>query len=250
MISIVMGYRSRPEAFQKTLESYRYFYKDLEYEICLIDDTPDDNHCEEILLNSGIPYQYKKVNRADKKFRNPGLVYNMAVYMAKYPVIHITNPENIHFGPLLIHALDHIKDNNYLVYGCRSLIDIPTDVIDLINNPNSLVDYKDGNEGWYQHTKKNNRLLHFASIMYTDLFKSIGGFNGCYENGVGFEDNDFVQTVLSNKIEILAFDDPFVGHQRHDRSYMMEFWDEGYHRNAGEYLKRWGEFPPNHREGW
>lgn len=250
MISIVMGYRKRPDVFNKTLESYKYFYKDLKYEIVVIDDTPDDNECQTILENSGLEFKYKAINRADHKFRNPGVVYNQAVELATYPIIHITNPENIHIGPILTHALDYIKKDNYIVYGCRTLLGSPNNIEEFLVNPDSLTDFQDGSNGWYQHTDRSNRLLHFASVMYKDLFLSIGGFSSSYENGVGFEDNDFVENVLANNIPILAFNDPYVGHQRHDRTYMIEFWHEGYNRNYNEFLRRWGHEPTTHREGW
>lgn len=248
-----MAYHDRHTLLKKTLDSYKLFYSDVldDIEIVLINDTPslpNGDPAIGILETSGIPYQYHVYNRSIDKWRNPGPVYNRAAEKAKYDFFHLTNPENLHLGPVLKHCQDYMTEDNYIVYGCRSLKVEPLSIEQVLENPDSLTDWQDAN-GWYQHTKIDNRLLHFGSIISKQLYNEIGGFDNQFAEGVAFEDNDFIQTIISNGTNVLAFDDPCVAHQRHDRSHIGERY-AGFEVNKQKYLTKWKAEPPVHREGW
>lgn len=241
MISIVMAYAKRPEHLRVTLESYKHHYTGEDIEICIIEDTPapNDNDCQKLLEHCGFPYAYKAVDRSNKKYRNPGVLYNMAVDMAAGEYIHITNPENLHYGPILIHCKNHIKDDNYIVYGCRTLRCQPPTFQAALEDIDHVTNWEEA-QGWYQHSTIYNRLLHFASIMNKDLYKMIGGFDPRYDDGIGYEDNDFIRRVKYNNIKVLTFDEPFAAHQSHDRGHWNNNTD-GFSINSALYQEIWGE---------
>lgn len=252
--SIVMAYIHRPVEFSRTLDSYKKLYHKDDIEIVIVEDLSKEilHHgvCLNILKQSGLNYKHIVINRNTQKWRNPGILYNKAVELATCDNIHITNPENIHCGPILKHCVDYMTDDNYIVYACRPLKHIPDTVTNLSECINNFVD-RSNHDGWNQHSKYNNRLLHFATVISKNLYLKIGGFDYRYENGICFEDNDFVETLLYNKIPILAFDEPFVMHQDHEKDIsFFEYYEEGFQKNRQIYLDKWKKEPPIHREGW
>jgi len=249
MISIIMGYRDRVFQFKQTLDSYVHFYHDImdEIQLVVVDDTSTNSQCLDLLQLYNIPFHYKAIDRRDKEFRNPVTAYNLAASMAKYEYLNITNPENMHLSPVLHHARGWLAENRYLVYGCKYSIRGRVEFNDvLLNNdlsigPDSL--------GWHQHTEHNNRLLHFSTIISKSDFFRIGGFDERYVDGVGFDDNDFAESVVSSGMEVLAFDDPCVLHQEHDRSYVHNNYAVGFNRNEDLYFQKWAKKAPVHRPG-
>lgn len=245
MISVMMAYHDRPDHLKNTLESYNYFYKDLDYEVVVIEDTSKDQgkECLRVLKNSGIPYQHVIVDRSHKKFRNPGILYNQGVDIAKGDVIHLTNPENLHCGPILTHCLDHITKENYIVYACRTLRLLPVSFEHALANIDGMTYWEEAS-GWYQHSVIYNRLLHFASVISKELYQKIGGFNPRFDDGIGYEDNDFIKRIKTFKIPVLTCDEHFAAHQAHGREHWAN--GEGILINQDVYQQIWGESTTNH----
>lgn len=224
MISVVVAYHTRPHHFKNTLDSYKHFYSDLDFEVVVIEDTPRDHgkECRYVLEHSGLKFKHEVVDRSSKEYRNPGVLYNRGVEIADGNYIHLTNPENLHCGPILTHCLDYIKLDNYIVYGCRTLGIVPMSFEHTIGNIDNMTNWNEA-WGWYQHSTIYNRLLHFASIISKELYQQIGGFDPRFDNGTGYEDNDFIKRIKSNNIPVLTFDEPFAAHQAHDRGHWMNF---------------------------
>lgn len=239
MISVVMSYYKRPEHLKVTLESYNYFYKDLDFEVIVIEDSCGDSgkECKQVLSESGIQFKHEVIDRSGQKYRNPGSLWNRGVEIATGDIIHITNPENLHVGPILTHCLDYITRDNYLVYACRTLKIQPYSFEQTLINLDEMTNWGEA-MGWYQHSVIYNRLLHFASVISKDLFLSIGGFDSRFNNGVGYEDNDFIMRIKSKNINVLTFDEPFAAHQMHDRGHWK---GEGIRINYEVYKSIWGE---------
>lgn len=243
-ISILMAYHKRPIHLKNTLESYKIHYDSNNIEVILIEDTPDDNGIEvlSVLENSKIPYIYRAVDRSDREYRNPGVLYNLAAEIASYDILHLTNPENLHVGPILNHCINYIKNDNYIVYGCRTLSTCLDSAVATINSIEQITNWGEA-RGWYQHSKIYNRLLHFASIIHKDVYSKIEGFDPIFDYGVGYEDNDFIQKIFTTGIPILIFDEPYAAHQAHDRGHWMKNQMEGIRINSGMYLQKWGASP-------
>lgn len=244
MISVLMSYYRRPDHLRNTLESYRHHYSDMDIEVVVVEDTPDDGGkaCGRVLSEGGIPYQHITVNRSDKTYRNPGVLCNKAAELAKYEVLHLTNPENMHMGPILSHCVDYIKPDNYLVYGCRSLRTLPSSFTSARACIEDMT-YWEECDGWYQHSVIHNRLLHFATVISKDLYFSVGGFDPRFDDGVGYEDNDFIRRIKSKNIPVLTFDEPYAAHQVHERGH----WNgDGSLVNQAVYRDIWGENAVKH----
>lgn len=244
MISVVMAYHDRPDHLKNTLDSYNYFYKDLDFEVIVIEDTSKDagKSCAKVLSKSGIPFKHECIDRSHKEYRNPGVLYNRAVEIADGEVIHITNPENLHLGPILSHCLDHITDDNYIVYACRTLRLLPPSFHTALSAIEDMTNWDEAN-GWYQHSQIYNRLLHFASVIKKDTYIRIGGFDPRFDDGVGYEDNDFIRRVKDKCLDVITFDDPLAAHQSHDRGH----WSgKGLMKNCELYQEIWSEAPIEH----
>lgn len=244
MISVVMAYHKRPDHLKNTIESYQHFYKNLDYELVVIEDTPSDagKECAKVLERSGLKYKHVVVDRGHKEYRNPGVLYNQGVELADGEYIHLTNPENLHCGPILTHCLDHITSDNYIVYGCRTLRLLPVSFEHALANIDGMTNWDEA-WGWYQHSVIYNRLLHFAAVISKELYIKIGGFDPRFDDGVGFEDNDFIRRIKQLNIPVLTFDEPFAAHQSHERGHWA---NNGHTVNQQIYQEIWQESTIEH----
>lgn len=72
-------------------------------------------------------------------------------------------------------------------------------------------------KGWYNHPSYNNRQLHFLSAITKNDLNKIGGFNNSFQNGLWYEDKEFLYRV--NKIccvENIGTDNCFGIHLYHE----------------------------------
>lgn len=225
-ISVIFSHYDRCNLLRRTLDSYRYHYASniSNIEIVCVDDTPLNEECFTILDSSGFRYKYKSVDRSSNTYRNPGVLYNLGVDMASHDVIHLTNPENIHVGPVFKHANKTLLNHyDYIVYGCRNIHRTEDPINTVIENIENYMNYSEAN-GWYQHSRINNRLLHFGSVTTKWAFAKIGGFHPIYDGGIGYEDNDFAERIYSDpSIMVSIIDEPSLAHQFHSRGH----WGDG-----------------------
>jgi hypothetical protein len=248
-----MAYWNRESQFKVTLDSYLYHYRDSldRIEIVLIDDTPPSGVAKALLENSGINHKYESVDRSGQEYRNPGVLYNRAVELASHNLLFLTNPENMHIGPVITHGMSMFEtssdpaESQYLVYGCRTLGRTCDNAEYMINNIDEFTNWQEV-WGWYQHSRIYNRLLHFAAFIDRKLWDKIGGFDPIFDNGLGYEDNDLVEKVLASGVTVKTIDEPFVAHQRHDRS---RHNPDGHLINQAVFIDKWGYTPREFQNG-
>ena len=224
MISVLMAYHRRARQLMNTLDSYSEFYRPDEIEICMVEDYPDIGEPlgERILRKYGFNYRYKLVDRRSKPWNNPAPLYNIAARMASGKTLALTNPENLHMGPVFTDAATRISDNVYLVYACASIDFTPESLTDCRKNwnrPEFMTKIGAGRDGWYVHSRHYPRPLHFMSIITKEAYNRINGFDEMYEDGYCYEDDDFAERVKANGLKIEFIDDPFVVHQFHQRNH-------------------------------
>lgn len=239
--SIIMAYNDRPQQLENTLNSISHWYSDIlnDIELVIIDDSSKEFlRAEGVLADYPGPVKHKYVDRTDQQYRNPGPLYNQAVEMASSDFLFLTNPENMHCGPVIKAGLLEYQEGNYYVFGCRTLRMVPTSWRRVIEQPDAFTNWKEA-RGWYQHSSIYNRLLHFASFCDKATYYRVGGFDEEYDNGVGFEDNDFVEKLIEFAVPITVIDEPFVAHQPHSRPEISH----GYARNAKMFKEKWGYNP-------
>lgn len=231
-ISVLFAYRDRLPQFRHTLQSYQHWYgPTLEgVQLIMVDDTPTDSEALPRLLRElgleGGPHRVVIVQRDGA--HNPGVLYNQAGTLADAPLVALTNPENLHLGPVLQHAQEHWQSGHYLVYGCRALKAIPDRWEDVLHDPDRF------HASWYQHTQHSARHLHFMTVLATDDFRRIG-FDPAYDDGHAFEDNDFVRRIQEAQLHLDCYDEPAVGHQPHTHHWNAEYTE----RNRTVYAARW-----------
>jgi len=249
--SIVFVYHNRPIQLKNTIDSYNLFYTGKEgIEIVAVDDSSTD---PDVLLrilkeNLKIPYIHKYIDRKHIPLRNPCKVYNEAVKLATYENIIITNPENAHANDIVSHVENNLTPNSYLVYGTKT-VKCPESFADLLEFERKYIipDDPDAVKGWYQHSKYNNRMLHFLTAIKKKDFLRIGGFDENYDKGYAVDDDDLICTILNAKFQIKIFDEPYCYHQSHKRPQQLNTHDL-YLTNMGYFINKWGGLPQETRE--
>lgn len=237
-ISVIMAYFQRPEHLHTTLDSYAHFYADgPEFEVVIVDDSSaDPQELPRVVEGYPFPIRTEYLDRRHLSLRNPGPVMNRAVELARAPLLALTNPENMHCGPVLRDALTRAAERTYVVYGCRTLKLRPAGFREALADLDALTDWETAG-GWYQHGTIFNRLLHFMSVIRAEDYRAIGGFDSRYDDGVGYDDNDFAEQVVAAGFDVVTVDDPFVAHQAHGRGHWNE---EALARNKAIFRRKWG----------
>ncbi len=251
-VSILIPYYNRIRQFRCTLQSYMHFYPDLDFEVIVGSDTPSPEHgnvfelLDEFDMNSTVI----EFDRSAKPFRNPAWIFNRLAERAKSEIFHLTCPEVMHCGPILTHALEHVDGNKYIVYGCRTLGCEHASFDDHMQDIDACTAWDEPDTGgWYQHTGIYNRLLHFASVITKADYYKAGGFSEEYDNGIGYEDNDFLEMLMAMGIRVHAFDEPFAAHQFHGRGHWYDRSQVAVNRNASIFRGRWRTTPRVHGPG-
>lgn len=255
-ISVVMAYYDRPKQFAVTLDTYRHWYSygGIEFEMVVIDDgSPGGTAGIEAVLDAKLPGVARHVEAYDRKpggiAKNPGPLYNLGVERARGDIIFLTNPENAHIGPVLVVAAEKLQRQQYMVFGCLTLGAVESAKA-LLYDPERFTDRSQVPHGYYQHSRWNNRLLHFGSAIHREDFIAIGGFASAYDAGDAFEDNDLAEQAVK-ALDVVVVDSPQVGHQAHPRHTPTA---EAYKMNHLAFLSRWGRnpgtFAPGPNGGW
>lgn len=224
MISVVTAYYNRKKLFTRTLKSMLPYYGKIDFEVIVVDDGSDE---AERLEDLQTDYPFLRVIRLEKQnkwYKNPCIPFNIGFEAVKGDKIIIQNPECYHFGAILAYVDAHLKENEYLSFGCFSMDKLNTDddalffdeknIAKLIENNNRSFT-TDGDLGWYNHSKFRPEAFHFcAAIMSTDLF-DLGGFDERYAKGVGYDDDELIWRIKNKKMQIKFIDDQIVLHQNH-----------------------------------
>lgn len=120
MVSIVMAYHNRIEQLRLSLESISHT-KYNNFEVIIVDDASDDFHSAAKIIDS---YDYRikvlSITKAQKRWINPCIAYNLGFMVAQGDIIIIQNPEIAHIGDIVTHTVNNIKDETYLVYSVFS----------------------------------------------------------------------------------------------------------------------------------
>lgn len=233
-----------------TLDSYAEFYDPDSIEICLVEDYPrsGDPIGGHILSKYKFKYKYELVDRRHKLWNNPAPLYNTAARMASGSIFALTNPENLHMGPVFLDAKNRVKKDNYLVYACASIDFTPRSVSECRakwNLPEFMTKIGGGADGWYVHSSLHRRPLHFMSVITSANYFSIQGFDEDYEDGYCYEDDDFAKRVERAGLRIEFIDDPFVVHQFHERNHHITSINgvSGLERNKRLFERKWNNEP-------
>ena len=224
MISVVTAYYNRKKLFTRTLKSMLPYYGKIDFEVIVVDDGSDEAERLEDLQTDFPFLRVIRLEKQNKWYKNPCIPFNVGFEAVKGDKIIIQNPECYHFGAILAYVDTHLKENEYLSFGCFSMDKLNTDddalffdeknIAKLIENNNRSFT-TDGDLGWYNHSKFRPEAFHFcAAMMSTDLF-DLGGFDERYAKGVGYDDDELIWRIKNKKMQIKFIDDQIVLHQNH-----------------------------------
>lgn len=224
MISVVTAYYNRKKLFTRTLKSMLPYYGKIDFEVIVVDDGSDEAERLEDLQTDFPFLRVIRLEKQNKWYKNPCIPFNIGFEAIKGDKIIIQNPECYHFGAVLEYVDAHLKENEYLSFGCFSMDKLNTDddalffdeknIFKLIENNNRSFT-TDGDLGWYNHSKFRPEAFHFcAALMSTDLF-DLGGFDERYAKGVGYDDDELIWRIKNKKMHIKFIDDQIVLHQNH-----------------------------------
>lgn len=221
-ISLILPYWDRQKAADKAFELLIKQYLDLDMEIVIVDDgnaipfvRPD---CA--LNTKVITLPLKQVPKC------PATAWNEGVKAASGEIVILSCIEILHETPIIQQLVDQLesigKDGyvlaaawcpEYNAWHCHSTIKTP-------RNP------------W-------GTGLSFCGAMYKELYERAGGFGEEYREGAGYEDNDFINRLLSVGAKFRIRDDLVVIHPKSDAS--IQWPDGAFARNEEIFYKKWPE---------
>lgn len=222
MISIVSAYYNRKDLLFNTLKSLENSkYKDFEF--IIVDDCSDDEHRVEDFKDIFPFLKIIRLEKKDKWYVNPCVVFNIGFKEVKGDIVIIQNPECLHVGDIL-DTTSKIKEDEYISFGCYSLTKEKTEKIskniisgDIKNiiNTNPRVITFDGDDGWYNHSQFRPAGYHFCSAITKKNLDDLGGFDENFALGIAYDDDEFLFRIKKKNMDIKIIDEPFVAHQWH-----------------------------------
>lgn len=226
MISVVTAYYNRKKLFQRTLNSMMPYYGKVDFEVIVVDDGSDELERLEDLQTDFPFLRVIRLEKENKWYKNPCIPFNIGFSEIKGDKVIIQNPECYHFGSILEYVDAHLKENDYLSFGCFSLDKLNTNDDELISNRNHIENLilennktfnKNGDLGWYNHSKFRSDAYHFCTAMTKNDLFDLGGFDERYAKGIGYDDDEFIWRIKAKKMKIVFVDNEVVLHQNHYR---------------------------------
>ena len=226
--SFLLPYCKR-NSFRSSLISFIHHYSGNPYhprndvEVVVIEDITNNEskqHHEELMA---IIDQFKnQINFVycldDFRSYNSAKKYNIGFRKSSGQFIILSNPETFHEVNILFGFDEefNINPNVYIICSCKA-------VTFTSPNINNFDEYQNSQfVRWYQHSRMNNRLLHFCSALSRENYIRIGGFDERYCTGIAYEDDSFRHRVMMNGIPSILRDDLVTIHIEHERGYLEQ----------------------------
>lgn len=228
MISLILPYWQRQEATDVSLALLAKHYADLPLEVIIVDDGSPEPYTSP----ASMPIPHINI-RLQKKFvpLNPCTPINIGVKYAKGNYIAISNPEILHYFPVLPQMRQAIIDGGektYILAAC----------------------WCPEQRRWHCHSSQRRRddndvgaylpegaNYHFMAMMHRSLWEETGGFDEDYRDGAGYDDPDFVRRLHKAGAKFVIRDDLVVTHPR--TGTRAEWTPEMNRRNRDVFLSKW-----------
>lgn len=229
--SVLIPFYNREKEFRLAISSYAHWYGErFDYEILLGVDVKNlDRRGLFEIVDENPKIKFRIFETGSHSCYVPGPAFNYLAGKASGNILLLTNPETVHLTNVLGGIPDSI-DGQYFVFSCEA------GYVDDFSLRHPNIKYR--HYMWYQHGTHNNRLLHFCSAISKKQYLDIGGFDEAYSVGIGYDDNDFLQKVVSGGICPVAVDSEVALHIEHDRTYNNSI--EKTEANKAIYEKKWG----------
>jgi len=210
-ISIVMAYFNRLPQFEFTLKKLISF--NFKGEIIVADDFSDSEQKASILKDKYTELNIRVIT-PKLKTMTPSHKLNCAIREAKNEIVIITNPECVWVQNVGEYICSHLREKEYMVFGCLSATEEETNTFNETTDLGSVT-----GEKWYQHSKIRPNALHWCAAVHKhDLDTYLGGgFDEQFNEGYCYDDNEFIFRVRKH-LQVIQVDTPYVIHQYHSRS--------------------------------
>jgi len=217
--SICMAYHHRAAQLYNTLLSYRHWYSDRTFEVIIVEDplSAQNKEYSQVLRNTVAEFPDIDIRILDANSHGLPSMYNQAVGAARYDHTVLTCPEILHVNDVLGKFDVKFEGGfpyHYLVASCWSAT-----FHSRLNtfDPNTLAAQGIRFSGWYQNSAHRNKKYHFCSAMLTRCLQQMGPFCREFDDGIAFEDDDFVEELKHRGVMIMSMDEPRTAHQGHPR---------------------------------
>jgi len=225
--SIILPYAPRLAQFSNTLGSWQHWYSDRDdWEVVVVfDNKVEEAHrvavhamvCTKYPL---LPVQLVGAYSANARGCTTGCEqpsgehYNQAARLARGKFLMLTCPEAFHEVNILAGMDKHFATDasRYVVCACAAAEQPPV----MREVPFELFHYDFFR--WYQHSVYRPSRYHFCSVIARDTYMALGGFWSEYAPGVGYDDNDWRDSVVAAGYPVIQDDTLLTVHQWHDRS--------------------------------
>lgn len=246
--SFLIPYHKRANLFHNTLVSFNHWYgtrNDVEILLGVDQKTWIDPQEKEALLNvigkfPSLNIKYLEVHGFPNTY-NPSAAFNLCAKNAQGKFFILTNPECFHYTNIL-HDIDYflnLSKDYYFVCACENGIvkDIPI---------GSFGEFEYKHHSWYQHSTHRNVCYHFCSVLSSDNYNKIGGFDERFMDGIAYDDDDLKEKIIHFGIKVVPVDSTLVIHQNHppeiysapDRSERLTHNKKLYEANQRERAKK------------
>jgi len=228
-ISIIIAYYNRRNLLLKTLESMcNTRYKNLE--VIIVDDASISSQSisDTPVMFPNLNIKVVRIEPVDKWWVNPCMPNNIGFAVATGDIIIIQNPECLHIGDIVSHAVANMTANKYIAYGCYALDHSKTKQIAHVNGGDTeainnviqptndiLLDQCPHMNRWYQHSIYSDRCLNFCTAITREDLEDLGGFDEEYALGISYDDTEFIARIKKKGMNVSMVDIPMVIHQCH-----------------------------------
>jgi GT2 family glycosyltransferase len=226
-VSIVMTYYERKNQLVNTIKSFSMqgYYG---VELIIIDDGSIDQTVtlEELsVFAPELEIRLIRIEPSEKTYFNPCIPFNLGFSKARGSIIILQNAECIHLGNIVSYCRENLDDGKYFSFGCFSIDQKAVIQISNQEKPdrsflgkyisrNQIVS-SDGEIGWYNHSVFRPVGYHFTAALTRNNLDDLKGFDTRYANGIGHDDDEFLERIRRSGMKIEIIDNVTVLHQWH-----------------------------------
>ena len=233
-LSIIIPTFNRAELLDIGLSSIVRQGISFDYEIIIENDGGEELETLDVIKKHSLPIRYYYIQKQEGLWTCPSVPINRGISRAKFDIVCLTCPEIFHIGRTFERMHKQCKDGVIVISNGKD--DSSGNFLLFVKATNGAYDRNELNRCKYLATE-----LPFCMMMTKKDFLSVGGYDEIYNDGIGYEDSDFVNKLRKKQFKFLKVDETIV-HLFHDRK---KRYANGHHkrwqRNHDIFTERWGK---------
>jgi glycosyltransferase involved in cell wall biosynthesis len=223
-LSIAIAYYNRRELLLATLDSFLETLTNWnEFEVIIVDDASDDKHKLDASMFDDYPFYVKviRIPKKDKWWTSSTIAINMSIRHSTGDIVIIQNPETIHVGDIISHAIENCTDTTLLSYHCyaaneektKRILDLDEKEVITLRRAIEPID----DSCWYNHAIFRSKAYHFTNAVKRKHLLKMRGMDERFAEGVAYEDDEFIYRLRLMGLEIRFISHPFSIHMHHEK---------------------------------